>query len=85
MPLGNGVSACINLGFPYYTLEGPRGEPDDPLLETWTPLLFVMGEHAVQSKRDDIEDLRERLKAPTGLVVVGEAANEMMIREYLNS
>ena len=58
-----GVSACINLGFPFYTLEGPRGEPDDPLLETRTPLLFVIGEHAVQSRRDEIEDLRGRIKA----------------------
>ena len=38
-PLSNsgGIKACICMGFPIYTLDGSRGEPDDPLLDMRSP------------------------------------------------
>ena len=71
------LAACINLGFPYQTLEGSRGEPDDPLLDIRTPLLFAVGQDSILGRRDDIEDLRERIKTSTGLVVVGGADDRL--------
>ena len=65
------ISACVCFGFPFFTLEGSRGEPDDPLLDCRTPCLFVIGQQASQCKVDDIEDARERMRVETGLVVVG--------------
>ena len=65
------ISACICFGFPFFTLEGSRGEPDDPLLDCRTPCLFVVGQQASQCKVDDIEDTRERMRVETGLIVVG--------------
>ena len=67
------ISACVCFGFPFFTLEGPRGEPDDPLLDCRTPCLFVVGQQASQCRIDDIEDTRERMRVETGLVVVGGA------------
>jgi len=36
-------------------------------------VLFVVGENASQCRSDDLEDLRERMKVATGLVMVGGA------------
>ncbi|KIH42582.1 hypothetical protein ANCDUO_27433, partial [Ancylostoma duodenale] len=41
-----GVSAIIDLAFPILTLDGPRGEPDDDILLTYCPSLFVVGSQA---------------------------------------
>ena len=50
---GNGgIKACICLGFPLYTLDGIRGEPDDPLLDMRTSTLFLIGENATQTRAD---------------------------------
>ncbi|VDM57416.1 unnamed protein product [Angiostrongylus costaricensis] len=41
-----GVSAIIDLGYPLLTIDGPRGEPDDDILLTYCPTLFVVGAQA---------------------------------------
>ncbi len=72
-----GIKACICLGFPIYTLDGTRGEPDDPLLDMKTPTLFVIGENASQSRPDDLEDIRERMRAETNMVIIGAADDQL--------
>lgn len=85
------LSAIICLGFPLYSLNGPRGELGDPLLELAVPILFVVGELSISSHLDDMEDFRERMvSAETALVVVGGSddklvmAHEKMRRECLS-
>ena len=70
-----GIKASICLGFPIYTLDGIRGEPDDPLLDMKTPTLFVIGENATQTKSDDLEDIRERMRAETSMLIIGGKTN----------
>lgn len=81
--IGQGaVSSCVCFGFPTYTLEGARGEPDDPIYDLKTPTLFVAGQASTVSKVDDLEDLRERMtRCPTGLVVVGGADDRLRMRK----
>ena len=77
---GNGgIKACICLGFPLYTLDGIRGEPDDPLLDMRTSTLFLIGENATQTRADDLEDIRERMRAETSMVVIGGADDKLRI------
>ena len=53
---------------------------DDPLLEIAVPMQFIIGENAVMTSLDDIEDFRERLtKTETALVVVGGADDKLVI------
>ncbi|XP_073998759.1 reduction in Cnn dots 1 isoform X3 [Rhodnius prolixus] len=67
------VSAVICLGFPMNTVEEKRGQPDDSILNLNVPTLFVIGKHAATVHVNDLEDLRERLRVQTSLVVVGGA------------
>ncbi len=55
------VDALVCMGFPMYTLDGMRGEADDPVLELKMPILFVIGQNATQSRL---------VKAFSSLVVV---------------
>jgi len=73
------VAAIICLGFPLNTVEDKRGQPDDSLLNLTVPLLFIVGQHAATSSIDDLEELRERLRVETGLVVVGSADDQLRI------
>ena len=74
-----GIKACICLGFPIHTLDGIRGEPDDPLLDMKTPTLFVVGENATQTRADDLEDIRERMRAETSMVLLGGADDKLRL------
>ncbi|KAK9871346.1 hypothetical protein WA026_011612 [Henosepilachna vigintioctopunctata] len=73
------VLAVICLGFSLLTAEGRRGEPEDMLLELQIPVLFVIGQCSTTSSQEDMEDLRERMRVETGLVVVGSADNYLRI------
>lgn len=67
------VAAVVCLGFPSSGVGGVRGEVDDPLLDLKTPTLFVIGEMSTLSNIDDVEDMREKMKTETSLLVVGGA------------
>ncbi|XP_038070640.1 KAT8 regulatory NSL complex subunit 3-like [Patiria miniata] len=67
------VTAVVCLGFPVMGVNGARGGVDEPLLDSKTPTLFVVGQESSVCTQDDIENLREHMRAETGLVVVGGA------------
>ncbi|XP_018321326.1 KAT8 regulatory NSL complex subunit 3 [Agrilus planipennis] len=73
-------AACVVcVGFSLLTADGKRGEPDDSLLELQCPVLFVSGQCANRSSQEELEDLRERMRIETGLIVVGSADDYLRI------
>ena len=50
---------------------------EDPFLDLKTPTLFVIGQQAPLSPLADVEDLREKIKAETSLVLVGGADDQL--------
>ncbi|XP_076650445.1 reduction in Cnn dots 1 [Halictus rubicundus] len=73
------VTAVICLGFPFSTVEGKRGTPDDTLMDIRCPVMFVIGQNATLVRSDDLEDLREKMLVETSLVVVGTADDHLRI------
>lgn len=73
------VSGVVCLGFPFTGIHGPRGDIEDPLLDSRTPTLFLVGHNSSDCTVDQLQDLREHMRAETGLVVVGGADEQLRL------
>lgn len=69
--LSENISSVLCMGFAYNTLTGPRGSPEDHLLDIKTPVLFVIGQNSAKTSQEEIESLREKLHSESSLLVVG--------------
>ncbi|VDO98117.1 unnamed protein product [Heligmosomoides polygyrus] len=84
-----GVSSIIDLAYPLLTVDGSRGyivrriftsqEPDDDILLTYCPTLFVVGAEACDYHPGAMKMMRSNMIMPTGLVVIGHANNNLLV------
>ena len=69
--------AVVCLGFPFTGFNGGCGDIDDTFLDGRTPTQFIIGQHATTCSVDDMEDMRERMRAENSLLVVGGADDHL--------
>jgi regulatory NSL complex subunit 3 len=79
------VTALICLGFPLFSVDGKRGEPDDFILDIRAPTMIVIGQSSSTCTVDGIEQLRHRMKAESSLLVVDGATDSLRMLRYFQS
>ncbi|KQS62646.1 uncharacterized protein Dere_GG22446, isoform C [Drosophila erecta] len=77
--LSESVACVVCLGFAYNTMRGPRGTPDDRMLDIKAPILFVIGQNSARTSQEEMEGLRERMQSESSLVVVGSADDALRV------
>ncbi|XP_017015372.2 KAT8 regulatory NSL complex subunit 3 isoform X8 [Drosophila takahashii] len=77
--LSESVACLVCMGFAYNTMRGPRGTPDDRMLDIKAPILFVIGQNSARTSQEEMEGLRERMQSESSLVVVGSADDALRV------
>ncbi|XP_032571189.1 KAT8 regulatory NSL complex subunit 3 isoform X3 [Drosophila sechellia] len=77
--LSESVACVVCMGFAYNTIRGPRGTPDDRMLDIKAPILFVIGQNSARTSQEEMEGLRERMQSESSLVVVGSADDTLRV------
>ncbi|XP_039227889.1 uncharacterized protein LOC6530332 isoform X7 [Drosophila yakuba] len=77
--LSESVACVVCMGFAYNTARGPRGTPDDRMLDIKAPILFVIGQNSARTSQEEMEGLRERMQSESSLVVVGSADDALRV------
>ncbi|XP_043644806.1 KAT8 regulatory NSL complex subunit 3 isoform X3 [Drosophila teissieri] len=77
--LSESVACVVCMGFAYNTMRGPRGTPDDRMLDIKAPILFVIGQNSARTSQEEMEGLRERMQSESSLVVVGSADDALRV------
>ncbi|KAH8269591.1 hypothetical protein KR018_010001, partial [Drosophila ironensis] len=77
--LSESVACVVCMGFAYNTSRGPRGSPDDRMLDIKAPILFVIGQNSARTSQEEMEGLRERMQSESSLVVVGSADDALRV------
>ncbi|KAH8401334.1 hypothetical protein KR009_004629 [Drosophila setifemur] len=77
--LSESVACVVCMGFAYNTFRGPRGTPDDRMLDIKAPILFVIGQNSARTSPEEMEGLRERMQSESSLVVVGSADDALRV------
>lgn len=74
------VSTIVCIGFPLSSINGFRGDLDDPMIDLNIPILFIVGQMASTATLDALERLRDSMtRSDTGLVIVGGANDKLIV------